>query len=295
MKKLILGASVALMFAGVSCSKGNDAAEAKLPAALCDSISMYSGASIGAYVLSDYLNYTKNSDAEISKNDIVKGVQLAFANADNESTIVGLQIGAQLLNQLKRYEDEGIDINRNEVLKNFRRVFEADTLDMEALTEANAQMNALLARAQSIKEERERAAREEQSKSAKSESDDYIAQLKANDPEIMTSPSGLSYKIINPGEEPRVQDNSSIDVFYVGRLTDGTVFDQTQDRPATFSPAGVIPGFAEGLKLLGKGGKAVLYIPGDLAYGPEGVPQAGIGPNAMLVFEIEVANVRNPE
>ena len=295
MKKLIYGACALLMIAGASCSKGGDSKSDKIPSELSDSISMYSGKTLGAYVLSDYLNYVANSDKAMSKQDILKGIQMAFANADNESTITGLQIGAQILNQLQRYEDEGIAIDRNEVLKYFRKAFEADSLNMETLAADNGIMNSLMARAQSIQEARENEELAGESQAAQVAADEYIASLKADDPDIVTSPSGLSYKIINPGEEPRVQDNSAIDVYYVGKLVDGTVFDQTQDTPATFSPAGVIPGFAEGLKLLGKGGKAVLYIPGELAYGPNGVPQAGIGPNAMLIFEVEVADVRNPE
>lgn len=295
MKKLILGACAALMLAGVSCSKGNDANEEKIPAELSDSISACVGQNLGAYVLSDYLNYVQRSEDNISKQDILKGIQIAFANADNESTEIGLQVGAQLLGQLRRYENDGIDIDRAKVLKNFRKVFDADTLDMTIISNSNSLMNELMERVQSIKEERERAAMEEAGQAAKAETDNYIAELKKTNPDIQTSQSGLSYVILNPGEEPRVQDNSSIDVYYTGRLTDGTVFDQTQDSPATFSPAGVIPGFAEGLKLLGKGGKAVLYIPGDLAYGANGVPQAGIGPNAMLIFEVEVVDVHNPE
>ena len=295
MKKLIYGACTVLLIAGASCSKDNAKTADQLPAELCDSISMYSGASIGGYVLSDYLNYIKTADTEISKKEIVKGVQLAFSNADEEGTVIGIQIGTQILNQIKRYEEQGININRSELLKNFRRAFEADTLDMGAITEANTRMNDLMAKAQNIKEEREKAAAAEAAEASKAETEEYINNLKAEDPEIKTTESGLSYKILNPGDEPRVQDNSSIDVNYVGRLTDGTVFDQSQDKPATFSPSGVIPGFAEGLKMLGKGGKAILYIPGDLAYGANGVPQAGIGPNAMLIFEVEVVDVHNPE
>ncbi|MBP3638966.1 MAG: FKBP-type peptidyl-prolyl cis-trans isomerase, partial [Muribaculaceae bacterium] len=78
---------------------------------------------------------------------------------------------------------------------------------------------------------------------------------------------------------------------YTGRLVDGTVFDSSDD--ARLSPAGVVPGFAEGLQMLGKGGKATFYIPGDLAYGVDGAPRAGIGPNAMLIFDVEVLDV-NP-
>lgn len=293
MKKLILGACAALMVAGVSCSK-KEADTNALPRELTDSISIYSGTSIGAYVLSDYLNYVKNSETEISKKDILKGVQLAFANSD-EGTLVGLQIGAQLLNQIKRYNDEGIAIDRELLLKNFRKVFDADTVDMTALTASSNRLDDLLTEAHNLRAEQMKAAAADERNARQAQDNEYIAKLKEQDPEIQTSPSGLSYKIINPGEEPRVQDNSSIQVYYVGRLTDGTVFDQTQDSPATFSPSGVIPGFAEGLKMLGKGGKAILYIPGELAYGENGVPQAGIGPNAMLVFEVEIADVQNPE
>ena len=49
-----------------------------------------------------------------------------------------------------------------------------------------------------------------------------------------------------------------------------------------------MPGFAEGLKLLNKGGKAIFYIPGNLGYGPQGLPAAGIGPNQMLIFEVKL-------
>ena len=295
MKKLILGMCAALAVIGVSCSKGNDGSDKNLPKGLCDSISMYSGASIGGYVLSDYLNYTRTAESEISKDDIIKGIQLVFANADTEGSVVGLQIGAQLVNQILRYEKDGIKIDRNVLLNNFRHVFDADTLDMEALALNNGKLTELLNRAQKIREAIEEEAKQEELSAALNSGSEYINTLKAEDPEIKTSESGLSYRIINPGEEPRVQDNSSIEVNYVGRLTDGTVFDQTQGTPATFSPSGVIPGFAEGLKLLGKGGKAVLYIPGDLAYGANGVPQAGIGPNAMLIFDVEVVDVHNPE
>lgn len=296
MKKFLFGAMALVMLAGASCSKDSEnAGNVNIPRELSDSISMYCGSSLGYYVLSDYLNYVKHSDAKISKEDMLKGIQMAFANAESEGTVAGLQVGAQIINQLNRYEEEGVKIDRALVFKNFRKVFEGDSVSMDDIAIANSQMNVLMNRVQEIKAEAEKASQAEEAQMSQAQTDEYISQLKAQDPEIQTTASGLSYKIINPGTEPRVQDNSAIDVYYVGRLTDGTVFDQTQENPATFSPSGVIPGFAEGLKMLGKGGKAVLYIPGELAYGPNGVPQAGIGPNAMLVFEVEIADVRNPE
>ena len=110
-------------------------------------------------------------------------------------------------------------------------------------------------------------------------------------PEVNTTASGLQYEVVKEGDGPMPAAADRVVVHYTGRLIDGTVFDSSED--ARLSPAGVVPGFGEGLEMLGKGGKATLYIPGKLAYGVDGAPRAGIGPNAMLIFDIEVLDV-NP-
>lgn len=106
----------------------------------------------------------------------------------------------------------------------------------------------------------------------------------------LVTASGLGVYVENPGGEAHPGMNTPVTVHYRGRLTNGQVFDSSYDRgePATFMPAQVVPGFAEGLMMLGKGGKATLYIPGNLAYGSRGVPQAGIGPDENLIFDIEI-------
>ena len=295
MKKIIYGACAALVIMASACSKGGDAEKSAVPAQLSDSVSMIYGRTVGGYVLGDYQRFAQQNKSAATKNDIVKGIQLAFGNADSEGMMIGLQVGGNLLNEIKRFEEQGIDINREEVLKNFREVFMGDSLDMDALRETSGLLNTLLAQVERVKSEQEaaKAAEAPEAKANGSSADAFVKKIKASDPEVKTSASGLSYKIENKGEEPLVGDNSQVVVNYVGKLTDGTVFDQgPEGQPATFSPAGVIPGFAEGLKMLGKGGKATLYIPGDLAYGAQGVPQAGIGPNAMLIFEVEVVDVK---
>ena len=295
MKKIIYGACAALVIMASACSKGGDAEKSAVPAQLSDSVSMIYGRTVGGYVLGDYQRFAQQNKSAATKNDIVKGIQLAFGNADSEGMMIGLQVGGNLLNEIKRFEEQGIDINREEVLKNFREVFMGDSLDMDALRETSGLLNTLLAQVERVKSEQEaaKAAEAPEAKANGSSADAFVKKIKSSDPEVKTSASGLSYKIENKGEEPLVGDNSQVVVNYVGKLTDGTVFDQSPEgQPATFSPAGVIPGFAEGLKMLGKGGKATLYIPGDLAYGAQGVPQAGIGPNAMLIFEVEVVDVK---
>lgn len=298
MKKLIYGAAcAALVLAASACSKKASDTSAEVRQ-LSDSVSIYFGRATGGYVLNDFTRFRPDNQNDETKKQILKGIQLALANADSEGMIMGLQIGGQLVQQMKGFEEQGVDINRDVVLANFRQVFSADTLDMDALRAASERVNVLLRRAEDLKAEKEAAAAAEAPEAKKNvdEGKAYIDNLKASDSDIKTSQSGLSYKIINPGEGDPITDRTAVVVEYEGSLTDGTVFDKSPEgRPATFSPAGVIPGFSEGLKMLAKGGEAVFYIPGDLAYGVQGVPQAGIGPNATLIFKVKIVDTRNPE
>jgi FKBP-type peptidyl-prolyl cis-trans isomerase len=110
---------------------------------------------------------------------------------------------------------------------------------------------------------------------------------------VQVSDSGLQYQILEPGSGPSPESGDTVVVHYTGTLIDGTKFDSSRDRgqPATFPVDGVIPGFSEGLKLLKKGGKAKLWIPADIGYGPQGAG-AAIPPNATLIFDIEMVDVQ---
>ncbi|MEM1222518.1 MAG: FKBP-type peptidyl-prolyl cis-trans isomerase, partial [Verrucomicrobiota bacterium] len=110
---------------------------------------------------------------------------------------------------------------------------------------------------------------------------------------ITKSDSGLCYKILEPGDETRATPQDQVLVHYRGTLTDGTVFDSSYDRgqPAQFGVSQVVPGFSEGVQLIGKGGKAKLYIPSELGYGPQVPPGGAIPPNAVLVFDIEMVDI----
>lgn len=117
------------------------------------------------------------------------------------------------------------------------------------------------------------------------------------DPKVITTASGLQYKIINKGTGPVPALTDKVRVHYRGALIDGSTFDSSYDRnePAEFEVQKVIKGWVEALQLMHEGDKLMLYIPPDLAYGEKGAGNI-IGPNETLVFEVELLKViKEPE
>jgi FKBP-type peptidyl-prolyl cis-trans isomerase len=112
--------------------------------------------------------------------------------------------------------------------------------------------------------------------------------------DIITTASGLQYKVVNPGSGASPKPTDQVTVNYRGTLLDGTEFDSSYKRgqPATFPVNGVIPGWQEALVLMKPGSKFELYIPPKLAYDLESPPS--IPPGSMLKFEVELLSVKPP-
>lgn len=110
--------------------------------------------------------------------------------------------------------------------------------------------------------------------------------------EVKTTPSGLQYEVLTEGNGPCPKAEDQVEVHYTGKLIDGTVFDSSVDRgqPATFGVTQVIPGWVEALQLMKAGSKWRLFIPSNLAYGPQGAGNV-IGPNQTLIFDVELLKV----
>ncbi|MDG1237982.1 MAG: FKBP-type peptidyl-prolyl cis-trans isomerase [Flavobacteriales bacterium] len=101
--------------------------------------------------------------------------------------------------------------------------------------------------------------------------------------------SGLYYVIDNPGNGSTADINSTVTVAYVGKLTDGTIFDQSSSMGTTFPLINVIQGWQEGIPLFREGGSGILLIPSSLGYGSQAV--GGIPANSVLIFEISLIHV----
>jgi len=112
-------------------------------------------------------------------------------------------------------------------------------------------------------------------------------------PGVITTGSGLQYMVLRDGTGPRPAMSDRVRVHYAGTLLDGQEFDSSIARndPAEFRLDQVIPGWTEGLALMPTGSKYRFWIPGELAYGAKGTPGGPIGPNAVLVFEVELLEI----
>lgn len=130
-----------------------------------------------------------------------------------------------------------------------------------------------------------------QATKAKEEGDKFLAENKTKEG-VITTESGLQYKVVTEGKGVKPTAEDKVKVHYKGTLLDGKVFDSSIERgePAEFGVGQVIKGWTEGLQLMPVGSKYTFWIPSELAYG-ERVAGQDIKPNSVLVFEVELLEI----
>ena len=142
------------------------------------------------------------------------------------------------------------------------------------------------------------AAAAEKTKIAAMEKESAFLAENAKKPGINITSSGLQYEIILDEDGPKPSGDDTVSVNYEGKLTDGTVFDSSDEGfPATFGLNQVIPGWTEGLQLMSVGSKYKFYIPSEIGYGENGSrnPYTGqviIPAYATLIFEVELLEIK---
>ena len=126
---------------------------------------------------------------------------------------------------------------------------------------------------------------------AKEEGDAFLAENKTKDG-VITTESGLQYKVEVEGTGAKPTAEDRVKVHYAGTLLDGSTFDSSIERgePAEFGVSQVIAGWTEGLQIMPVGSKYTFWIPSELAYGERGAGQ-NIKPNSMLKFEVELLEI----
>ncbi len=210
------------------------------------------------------------------------GVGQALAvELDTDQKRMSYIIGYQIAQQIK---GDGVDLDMKIFTQAFKDVEEGKTTRLSN-EEAQATM-------QRIQEQRTKDA-QKQAEQNKQKGQKFLA-ANAKKKGVKTTESGLQYKVLNAGSGKTPKGTDMVEVHYRGTLIDGAEFDSSYSRgePTSFPVNGVIKGWTEALMMMKEGDKWQLFIPPELAYGPRGAG-AMIGPDATLVFEVELLKVKN--
>ncbi len=200
---------------------------------------------------------------------------------DKNSYAIGMNLG-------KGLHRDAVDIDPSILLRGLKDGL-AGGKTLLTDDEARAAMMAL----QSDLRQKQQAKMQQAGATNLKEGQDFLAANKTKEG-VVTLPSGLQYKILKEGTGPKPTADDSVVSNYRGTLLDGTEFDSTAKhggQPATFGVGQVIKGWTEALELMPVGSKWQLFIPSDLAYGARGAG-ANIGPNATLIFEVELLSIQ---
>lgn len=199
---------------------------------------------------------------------------------DKVSYSIGLNIGGN-------FKSQSVDINPDILIKGIK---DALSGSKPLMTEKEIQetMTAFQKEITAKQAERTKSLAE----TNKKEGEAFLAANKGKEG-VKTTSSGLQYKIIKDGNGQTPKATDTVTVNYSGTLIDGTEFDSSYKRgePASFPLNGVIPGWTEALQMMKVGSKWQLFLPPAIAYGERGQGRV-IGPNAALIFEVELLSVK---
>lgn len=195
------------------------------------------------------------------------------ADVDSVSYVVGATFG-RMINDAKL---EGL--NYSEVIRAMKQVAAGEKEEIDPYKGSNI-VNSYMQKVQTaVGQQKEK------------EQAEFMAENKKNEG-VQETESGLQYKIEIPGNELRATEKDTVEVHYVGTLLDGTVFDSSYERKETvkFPLNGVIPGWTEGMQLVGEGGKITLWVPFNLGYGAQAMGEQ-LPAYSTLKFEVELIKV----
>lgn len=197
---------------------------------------------------------------------------------------VNYAIGVNIISNIRQ---QGVDIDLDLVLKGMQDAYSGAKLPLsdEELRKAIEQYHVAVRQKRGQMTAR---ASEDNRKAGEA----FLAENKKKEG-VVTLPSGLQYKIIKAGDGRKPSDTDTVECNYRGTLLNGTEFDSSRrtGKPATFKVSGVIPGWREALKLMPVGSIWQLVVPSSLAYGERGTGGT-IGPNATLIFEVELVAIK---
>lgn len=311
MKKLTLVAVVAIAIATLaSCGKGR-APKANFKTDK-DSLSYALGVNMANGLTNQVISEQFGVDSAYI-NEFLRGINEAYLSADDKKQAAyyaGVKIGNDISNNVMGFnkhffgEDSTQYLNRENIIAAFNASVKKEELVIP-VEKAQAIQQTFITAQEKVQQAKQR---EEQKKQQaeqwakldkenatkfadnKAAGEKFLAENKTKDG-IKTTASGIQYKVIKEGDGAQPAEGSYVKVNYEGRLIDGTVFDSSYERkqPAQFSLDGVIAGWTEILQLMKVGSTYEVYIPQELAYGPQ--EKDKIKPYSALIFKIELLDI----
>lgn len=287
MKKFLVACGVIAMTASLSSCCGDSCSTDSANQGFNDSVSYYFGKINGA-TLAKQIAADPMSD-KIDKKEFIKGLKYTvLADTANHGLNYGVQVGNYFNRAMMQFAD-GVDFNREVFVKEFEKALMADSIsDMDQIGHTlDSLMNIVQERAQAKRlfEKENNPVAVQNKLTGKA----FMDKIKTEDG-VKTTESGLAYKVVKEGTGARPEVTDRVSVKYKGTFIDDKVFDESSEEAVEFPVTGVIPGFSEGLQLMTKGSKYILYIPGELGYGVN-APES-IGPNQTLIFEVELVDIK---
>ena len=285
MKKVTLLADIVATLSFASCTAQSPKPELKSDTdSLCYAIGMAQ-----TQGLKEYLVGRLNVDTTYM-DEFVKGLMDGSKKTTKKEAayMAGLQIGGQISGQMVQgitkevFGGDSTKFNKNDFLAGFI----AGTLNKGGKMTPQSAQAYVQTRMESIK-----AAAMEKSYGANKKAGEAFLAANKTKPGVVTTASGLQYKILTKGTGAIPTDASKVKLNYRGTTIDGKEFDSSYKRkePATFVVSQNIKGFAEALKLMPVGSKFIIYVPQNLGYGPQEAGQ--IKPFSTLIFEVELLSI----
>lgn len=293
-KTLFMGlAALAVSAAFTSCSKGGDEMpEVQAPKTFGDSVATYMGISEGMTSLDALV---AGGQKDFNKEQFLAGMKYVLTADTSASFRNGMATAMNYLAQFAQFNDAGVDFNTDMFLANYSAEFNKEKPDTTVLSKFRKDATGVMA---ALQDKMMTYSYEQQAKMqaqiAKMYNDNvtkgkaFIADKMKADKDIKTTPSGIAYKIEKQGTGAVAKSGDSVKMIYDGKHIDGSVFDSTQNQVVEASTDKFIPGFAEALTTFPAGTRVTLYIPQELAYGQQGMPQGGIMPGETLEFDLEI-------
>lgn len=297
MKKTILGVCVSCASViAVSCSgSGNSMPNASDPKTFEDSIAMYTGICDAAELLENMKQWPDSEKSKFDKEKFLLGVKTILLADTSESFRQGMAIASTYVQMLDMAKAAGSDVNREMFMAYYAKTLNGESIDSVKLNEYKKQYQALGQRLnekvmeyQSQQQAQAQAVLGQMYEANVAAGKQYIDSVKASDPNVKTTASGLSYKVLAEGSGKVAKAGDTVNVIIEGKLLNGTVFMSSNGQVAPFPTADLFPGMREALTTFPVGTRVMLYIPQELAYGAQG--NQSIQPGETLLFDVEIVD-----